>query len=64
MIGELRAALAFVRQTRDHQREGLGVASDPERSDVDGIESHVADPLGGDLLRDRKVSPLTASVAP
>src|SRR6266568_1581462 len=55
-VRELRTAVTLVREPGDEQRERLRVTGDPQGPSVHGIEPHVADQLGGNLLAARIVS--------
>src|SRR5438552_16375125 len=67
-VGELRTLVPLVGELRDEQRERLRVTGDPQGPSVHGIEPHVADQLGGNLLAARIVSAIdeagSCSVAP
>ena len=45
-VRELRTSLTLIGQSGNEQREGLGVAGDPEGSGVHRIEAHVANQPG------------------
>src|SRR5580700_10552437 len=47
-VGQFRAVSAFVGELAHKQGERLQVTSDPERTRIYRIESHVSDQAGGD----------------
>src|SRR2546426_9100901 len=49
-VRELRTAIALVRELPDQERERFDVTSDPERSGIHWIESHIANQPGGYFL--------------
>src|SRR5205823_14620914 len=63
-VRELRPCISLVCELRDEQRERLGVTGDPQGSGVDGIEPHVADQLGGNLLAARVVTAVDEAGSP
>src|SRR5437867_2824376 len=63
-VCELRATITLVRESCDEKRERLGVSGDPERSDVQWIETHVADQLSSDLLGAQIVAAVHQGRAP
>src|SRR5579871_5750201 len=55
-VRQFRPLISLIRQLGDEQREGLGVAGDPQGTSVHRIEPHVANQRRGDLLALRIIS--------
>src|SRR5882672_879834 len=49
-VGERWTTAALVSHSSNEKRERLRVSGDPQRSDVQRVETHIADQPGGDFL--------------